>query len=47
MLRDARHDDKDEEKEKKMASGAPVCVASTCLFFLTFCRAPSQSLRIF
>jgi hypothetical protein len=33
MLRDARHDDKDEEKEKKMASGvlADALIAQLCL----------------
>ena len=47
MLRDARHDDKDEEKEKKMATGAASCAIAACLHHLT--PVPPlflQSLRI-
>jgi serine/threonine protein kinase len=32
MLRDARHDDKDEEKEKKMATGSYFCIAIFIVF---------------
>ena len=44
MLRDARHDDKDEEKEKKMASGGRDSAALPCRAKLTLLL---QNLRTF
>jgi hypothetical protein len=48
MLRDARHDDKDEEKEKKMASGGRACalISQRCLVGLSLTIWP-QSLQTF